>query len=363
MKRFSTYFLLFIASLASAVGNASAAPATVKAKLDSVQILMGRITMLRLEVVQNANARGEFEIFRSMPPSGVVGVCGDSVELRTSFERDTTELGSGRIQINYAVPVQAFDSGFYRLPQLRYIIGKDTVYSNQVALKVLPVTGVTADSKISGYADVMGPADPSIFDFLPNWLYRYWWLILLALAVIAGVIYLVYRYRTKGTLLAPKPKPSPYAVAIKGMENLKKRQLWENGLEREYFTELTEILRQYLDGRFGINAMEMTTRQIIEHLSKDERIRDKKEYVRQVLDMADFVKFAAQRTIADDNVTAYDNVLRFIEETKPTPEEIEAEKQKQQRIDDGFEIAEEKPSSASKKSSGKSKKLKKGGKK
>lgn len=362
MKRFLTYITLFVAFIVAAAADASAAPATVKAKLDSVQILMGRMTMLRLEVVQNANARGEFEIFRSQPPSGVVGVCGDSVELRTSFERDTTELGSGRIQINYAVPVQSFDSGFYRLPQLRYIIGRDTVHSNQVALKVLPVTGVTADSKISGYADVMDPADPSIFDFLPNWLYRYWWLILLALAVIAGVVYLLYRYRTKGTLLAPKPKPSPYAVAIKGMEDLKKRQLWENGLEKEYFTELTEILRQYLDGRFGINAMEMTTRQIIEQLSKDQRIRDKKEYVRQVLDMADFVKFAAQRTIADDNVTAYDNAIRFIEETKPTPEEIEAEKQKAGRPDDGFEIAEEKPAKGGKKQA-KSKKLKKGGKK
>lgn len=337
--------------MALAAPTASAAPATVKAKLDSVQIMMGRITMLRLEVVQDAKGHGEFEIFRSMPSDGVVGVCGDSVELRTSFQRDTTDIGSGRIQIDYTIPVQSFDSGFYRLPELKYILGKDTARSNAVTLKVLPVAGVTADSQISGYADVMEPADPSFWDFLPDWLYNYWWLMLLALAVIAATIWLVIRFRTKGTILPKKPQPSPYIVAINGLQALKARNLCEQGLEREYYTDLTEILRQYLDRRFGINAMEMTTSQINQHLSSDPRIKDKKEYMRQVLDMADFVKFAAARTLPTDNVAAYDNAVRFVEETKPTPEEEAAEKAA--REETGFELPEDKPAQTKKKKTSK----------
>lgn len=310
---------------------------TATAKLDSVQILMGKMTLLRLQVVQDKSVRGDFSFLRGAPADGVVAVCGDSVELRTSVQRDTTDLGSGRIQIDYVVPVQAFDSGLYQLPQLDYVYGKDTVFANSVALKVVPVA-VNADAEISGYADVMGPADSSIFDFLPDFVVDYWVLILIILLVIAATVWLVIRYRRKGAILPRKPEPSPFVVAMRRLTQLKERKLWEQGLEREYFTELTDILRSYLDRRFGINAMEMTTRQIIDKLSADQRIKDKKEYMRQVLDMADFVKFAAMRPLPTDNVKSYENAVRFVEETKPTPEE---EEKKEPKADDGFEIAED----------------------
>lgn len=332
--------------------SASASALSVKAKLDSVQILMGKMTMLRMEVVQNNNVKGEFDIFRTSPPDGIVAVCGDSVELRTSIKRDTLDLGSGRIQINYAVPVQAFDSGFYQLPEFVYIAGRDSARSNVVSLKVVPVN-VTADAKISGYADVMGPAESNIFDHVPDFIVDYWWIILLIIIVIAGTVLLMIRYRKKGSLLPKKPEPSPYVVAVENLNRLRARKLWEQGLEREYFTELTEILRVYLAKRFGINAMEMTTRQIIDKLSSDVRIKDKREYVRQVLDMADFVKFAAVRPLPDDNVKSFDNVMKFVEETKP-------EEKEEETADDGFELPADNNKEAKKNSAkaaaGKSKK-------
>ena len=99
-----------------------AAPVSVKARLDSVQILMGKLTVLHLEAVQRKGEKGGFPMFSQAPQDGYVGVCGDSVELRTSIKRDTIDLGSGMIQINHSVPVQAFDSGTYRLPQFVYVL-------------------------------------------------------------------------------------------------------------------------------------------------------------------------------------------------------------------------------------------------
>lgn len=115
-----------------------AAPVSVRARLDSVQILMGKLTVLHLEAVQRKGEKGGFPMFSQTPQDGYVGVCGDSVELRTSIKRDTVDLGSGMIQINHSVPVQAFDSGTYRLPQFVYVSGRDTARSNSVALKVIP---------------------------------------------------------------------------------------------------------------------------------------------------------------------------------------------------------------------------------
>lgn len=294
-----------------------AGPLMVKARLDSVSVLMGRLTTLRLEVVEDAGSHGGFELLEAARQQGrpYASVCGDSVELRTSFATDTVDLGSGRVQINYSVPVQAFDSGSYRLPELLYRTGADSVRSNQVSLRVVPVN-VTAEDPIAGYASVAKPEGKSIFDNVPDWLYDYWWLILILLLAIGLGIWILTRPKQHGLIPArKKPAPTPYEVAMTRLKALKSRKLWEQGMEKEYFTELTDILRVYLDKRFGINAMEMTSRQIMDMLRSNPLIKDKREYMRRILDMADFVKFAKVRPLPADNISAYDNAVSFVEET------------------------------------------------
>lgn len=327
-KRYIAHITLLATLLAMLVpAGANASAPTVKAKLDSLQILMGRLTTLRMEVVQDAGVPGGFVMFRDAKADGIVGVCGDSVELRTAFKRDTTKLGSGRIQINYEIPVQAFDSGFYRLPEFVYVAGKDTALSNRVSLKVVPVE-VGADDPISDYANVADPDGKSIFDALPDAVVNYWWAWLLLLIFIALFIYGYVLYKKRGSILPRKPEPTPYEKAVKALEELRKRKLWESGQEREYFTQLTEILRQYLFGRFGINAMEMTTRQINDTLASNPEVKEKRGYMRDILDIADFVKFARVRPLPADNIAAFDKAVAFVEETKPVevkPEEENAD--------------------------------------
>ncbi len=315
--------IIFLLAITAVVAQMSAAGrVSVTAKLDSVSIMMGRLGILHLEVVQDAKAKGGFPMFSGAAHSGVIGICGDSIELRSAFRCDTLELGSGRIQINYAIPVQAFDSGFYRLPAFEYVAGSDTARSNRVSLKVIPVS-VGENDPISDYAGVAEPDGKSIFDKLPDVLVDYWWIWLLALLLIAALIYGYIVYKKRGSILPPKPKPTPYEVAILALRRLKERKLWENGMEREYFTELTDILRIYLQDRFGISAMEMTSREIMEMLSKDAEIKDKREYVRSILDMADFVKFARMRPLPADNIASFDNAVCFVEETKPVEKKEE----------------------------------------
>lgn len=297
------------------VGNAHS-KVTVTAKLDSVNLLMGNLTMLRLEVVQDKGKPGEFPLFKNVDPAlGYVGVCGDSIELRASIKSDTVELGSGRIQINHMVPVQAFDSGTFRLPEFVYVSESDSARSNILTLNVVPVS-VTADDPIAGYAPVAKPEGGKFTDVLPNWFTDYWW-VLLILAALAGVaIWAFRRYKKEGSVLPKKPQPTPYEAAMRDLRELKTKNLWEQGLEKEYFTRLTDILRVYLQRRFGINAMEMTTREIMERLYNSD-IKDKREYMRQILSVADFVKFAKVRPLPADNIAAYENAVKFVEETKP----------------------------------------------
>lgn len=301
--------------------NASAS-IDVSARLDSTSVLMGRTATLHLTVEEPKGSKGRFEIFSTPSPDGIYRVCNDSVELRTPVKADTADVSNGRIKIDFSVPVQVFDSGAYQLPRFLYLSAGDTASTKSVRLVCNPVKNVTAETPIDDYMSVENPEDSSIFDKLPDWLYNYWWLILLALAVGVAAWLLYRRYRKEGVILPKKPEPTPYEQAIRNLHALKERKLWERGMEKEYFTDLTEILRIYLDRRFGINALEMTSRQIMQTLTDNERVKDKRAYIRQILDIADFVKFAKIRPLPADNIEAYENAVKFVEETKPDENEL-----------------------------------------
>ena len=327
MKRkiFKFFFLVTLLFFAS---NIKAAGLSISARLDSVNLMMGRINTLHLEVVENQGCNGRLSIFQQIDRArGYAAVCGDSVELSTAFSVDTTELGSGKVQLNYSIPIQAFDSGTYTLPKFVYYVGKDSAVSNSLTFNVYPVN-VTAEDQISGFDNVKGPDGPRWYDWVPDWIIDFWWIfIILVLAICLGLYGM--RNFSKKTIpfISPKPAPKPWDVAISSLQRLKARKLWEQGMEKEYFTDLTDILRVYLNERFGINAMEMTTRQIMDKIYESD-LRDKRDYVKQILNVADFVKFAKVRPLPADSIAAFENAKKFVEETIPAASpESESEKE------------------------------------
>ena len=315
--------IIFSFLLAFSLLSVNAAYVKIEARLDSASVLMGRLATMKVEVTRQAGAPGWFPQFKECPEEGYMAFLGDSVELRCPRLMDSLMQGDKEI-LHYDIPVQAFDSGFYRLPELYYVSGGDTARSNQLSLKVLPITGLTANDSIAPIAPVLSPDGASIVDWVPDWIIDWWWIAVIVALLVILFLWAWRRYKKEGTILPPKPLPSPYKQALSRLKTLHARKLWENGKEKEYFTELTDILRVYLYRRFGINAMEMTSRQIMETLADNQSVKDKRDYMRNILNMADFVKFAKVRPLPEDNEAAYNNAMKFVEETKPTPEEEQA---------------------------------------
>ena len=312
---------------------AKAAPLSMTAKLDSVNILMGKVSTLHLEVVENQGVQGRLSIFQEIDRArGYAAVCGDSVELRTDYTVDTVPLGSGKVQLNFSIPVQVFDSGSYTLPKFVYYAGRDSAVSNSLTFNVYPVE-VTADDPISPLAPVMEPDGKRFYDWVPDWILDFWWIFIVVVLALCA-FYWGMRNRGKATLpfISQKPAPKPWEIALGSLQRLKTRKLWEQGMEKEYFTDLTDILRNYLYERFGINAMEMTTRQIMDKILESD-LRGKKEYIKQILNVADFVKFAKVRPLPADSIAAYDNAVKFVEETIPADENGESK----EKIEEGGE--------------------------
>lgn len=332
MRLYKIFVVLLIGLLFSAV-NIEASRPIVKMKLDSTVIIMGKLAHMEVSVDQQRGTKGTFPIFAKASETGRVSVCGDSVEYVVPSKADTSYSG-GMEKILFTVPIQSFDSGYYQLPELIYVVGNDSIGSNRPVLKVVPVN-FTEKDMIDDYANVSDPENQSIFDHVPDWIINYWWIILILLALTTILLYLYKRYKKEGSILPKKPEPTPYQVAISSLRELKAKKLWEQGLEKDYFTDLTDILRIYLYKRFGINAMEMTSREILASLKENDETRDKRQYFRQILGMADFVKFAKVRPLPEDNELAFDNAMKFVRETKPqelTPEQTAQQKRGQKKI-------------------------------
>ncbi|MBO5539351.1 MAG: cell wall anchor protein [Muribaculaceae bacterium] len=309
--RINRYTLLIATAmmwLGIAAGNV-----TIKAKLDSTHLVMGRVTALHLEIVQDNGTQGRLALEKSDTLTSMV-------EIASKPKADTTQLGNKREQINRDLILQAFDSGLYVLPPIEYIVGADTVQSNPLSLKVLPVPVDTTKNIID-----IKPVESvpfKLFDWVPDWIADYWWAWLLALLLIAGGIYYYLKWYRHGRnpLRPEKKRLPPYDEAMINLEALKQRQLWQNGQEKEYFTGLTDILRVYIDRRFGINAVEMTSTEIVKTLKERNETRAVNEQLTMILEMADIVKFAAVRPLADDNEMAYQRAVNFVEQTKPIVE-------------------------------------------
>lgn len=327
LKKILFFLWLF---LSVSITPSKASNVTIKAKLDSINIIMGRLNTLRLEIVKNKDVPGYLSIFnKEALTKGYVSVCGDSVELKTDFIADTTELGSGRIQIDFAIPVQAFDSGTYILPKFVYYSGTDSAVSKNLTFNVYPVK-VNPDEEITPYKNIEEPDGKRFYDWLPDWLLDFWWIWLVIFLGICAFLYGMKNYKKQGIpFISPRPMPKPWEIALGSLQRLKGRKLWEQGLEKEYFTDLTDILREYLFSRFGINAMEMTTRQIMDKIYESD-LRDKKDYVRQILNVADFVKFAKVRPLPADSISAMDNAVKFVEETIPSETVVEEDNLKEE---------------------------------
>lgn len=292
----------------------------VTASADSAVIEMGDRTMLHISVNADKAHAGFLPVDDLKPNSQYNGV--DIIDVKA----DTTALPDGSQRVDYDVLIQAFDPGMVTLPPFRFALGADTAASDIVTLKVTEVDLDTLTT-INPMAGIVTPAR-KWYDIIPDW----WYWVLIAIAVIAiGVaVYILYR-KNGSIIIRRKVVIPPYDLAIQRLNELRSQKLAESGQEKEYYTRLTDILRQYLDGRFGINAMEMSSTQILGSLKANAETRMSTEQMQQILEIADFVKFAKVRPLPDDNIKTFNSAMDFVEATRPpepTEEEKEAEAKK-----------------------------------
>ena len=296
--------ILFLFLLLSPV--ASFAQVTVSAEIDSVHILIGNQAKLRLTAVQPNSAFVQFPFFDEIIPNGV--------EIVTRKNPDTLNLGNDRLEIRRDYVVAVFDSGVYYMPPFRFVVQDDTLLTNSLTLKAFTVPVDTVDI--------------AFYDIKPNmrapfnlWFYlkKLAWYppIVLLLALIVFVIIRLVNRKPIPFISKPKPVLPPHVVALGELDKIKNEKLWQQGREKEFHTQVTDVLRNYIERRFDINAMEMTSDEILDYLSDNKEAEPVYNNLKQILKSADLVKFAKMKYLPNENEQSITDSYLFINETTP----------------------------------------------
>lgn len=306
LKVISVRMLLLVVCLLAGF-TAGAQQTLIDVKVDTADILVGEQTTLHVTVTTDPNRR----IIIPLPSDTLM----TGVEVISVSDADST-VADGRLVIRRDILVTSFDSSLYLLPPFIAIDGADTIASNQVALKVSTVpVDVDNPEKFYDIKDVWKP--PFVLaDYYP-WIFG----VLTALFLICVIGYLVQRYRRHRSEVPVKPaEPElpPYETAIRELDSIKDQKLWQQGLNKEYYTQVTDTLRRYISRRYGVNAMEKTSEEILAIIERETDERTVYDTLKQVLRLSDYVKFAKLHPLPDENDESMRNAYLFVNQTKRT---------------------------------------------
>jgi hypothetical protein len=326
MKRI--FVLLVVALLGASVLVPQAKADVAKAEVDTAWVMVGMPRMLHLEITVAPGSQVQWPA--SLRQDGFLAYDYEDRNKQyklefgpdTQFKIDSVSTGN---TVTYSQDLQffAFDSAGMVIPPFKFVVnGKDTVATQMLALKCdHPFEPIPED--VQATQDLK----PVMIPPFVLWDYIWWffWLqVATTITVISILVYLHYRKHRKEKVVAdqpvaPKKLLPAHVTALQALQALAEKKLWQAGQSKLFYTELTDILRRYIEERYKVSAMECTTDQILEELL-ELTMSQKSSYsnLKEVLQLADLVKFAKYEPLPDENQMAFMNSRLFVEQTKET---------------------------------------------
>lgn len=160
----------------------------------------------------------------------------------------------------------------------------------------------------------------------PRGMFSPWWVAALALLLAAavGVVWWLRSRKRPETSLPSQPALLPEVVARERLAALRASNHWVEGRFKTYYSELSDILRRYLESRFQVTALDLTTPELMRALKKSRLKLTEKNLIREILDQSDMVKFAKFQPQEKDAQTDWEKVSQVVESTTPSAQPVAA---------------------------------------
>ena len=317
MKRLFAIALL----LAGAAARAQSDVPQVTAHIQPDSVMIGDRFDLMVDVEKDLVQVVQFPEFEDKP--------GSAIELYKEHPVDTLERDGRHLKLRKRYTLAAFEEGKWNLgrPAVLYADKNivDTLYTSD-SLRLDVGTFQIDTAKQTIYDLKPQRTLPLRAEEITGYLFGGLFLLLNLAALLFALRYhLSKRGKHLSDLFKPAPPAPPHVEAIRALEGLHNQKLWQNNKHKAYYSGLTDILRRYLAGRYGIGALEMTSDEIIDAVRPLDLPRKSAMELTALLREADLVKFAKATPEAACNEEAYQWAYYFVEETKPVEEQPSAE--------------------------------------
>ena len=285
----------------------------VGAAIDSTTLMIGDQTDLHLRVTQEAGERVEWPVFGE--------TLQDGIEIVDRTIVDTLTMNDGRLQLNQYLTLTSFKDSLFAINPIAFASGNDTFWTEGLAINIVQPFEVDTTLAITDIKDI---------EKAPIW----WWGIFrwILLALLSGgigvVAYYLWRWYEKNRKREEEPvnpellRPAD-EVALEKLDAIKAQKIWKDGKVKEYQTELTDVVREYIGRRFDVQSTEKTSDETLKEVKPllvngDLALEDGKELYERLSEMlrtADLVKFAKWHTTPDENEQALTTAYDFVKET------------------------------------------------
>ena len=285
----------------------------VHAVLDSSKIRIGEQTKLDIYLNYDASAYKNLEVTWPI----IEDTLKKEIEVINVTKIDTTIPDKNRpnfIQQRIQLTITSFDSGYYAIPPFKFILNKDTAQPLMTEALLLEVHTVPTDSSLAKVKDIKPPYDEP-FDW--RWYLPYAYI---GLAILAGIIILIMiikkvNKKKPEEIVIEKPKIPAHITAFASLEKIKEEAIWKDNKTKEYYSSIADTIRLYIEERFNINALELTSEEIIKIFKSQVVDSESKAKLNQILTLSDFVKFAKQIPIEAEHTLTLNNAFDFVKGT------------------------------------------------
>lgn len=287
----------------------------VEAVLDTSKIRIGEQVKVDLYLTYNADLKNKIKI--EWP--SFADTITEKIEVVSVSPIDTTlpeKTNSTLIHQHQQITVSIYDSGYYAIPPFKFVVNNDTSHPLYTQPLFIEVHTVPTDSTLAKTKDIKQPFDePFNWKWYLNYIYGGVGILLALIAIVLLAIY-YDRKRRKVIIEPPKPKVPAHITALANLEKIQNEQIWREGKNKEYYSAISDTIRQYIEERFGVFALESTTDEIMKAFRTQVVDKESKERLQQLLTLSDLVKFAKMAPIEDEHQFTLKNSFDFVNGTK-----------------------------------------------